>query len=86
MHHYSKYTDLVADNAYAYASFTNSQGDEVVLMEHPKYGEEVPVLVAFPKQDKAFCSDFHDTFELEDGGEYEPCLVEGELKMKWELE
>ena len=74
------YKKLKEWNPTEYGRMTNSLGQEIIFVEHPIHGDEVPVIVMFPDQERAFRTDF---FELDDmtaeHGEYEPRLIDGEL-------
>lgn len=79
---YKKLKDL---NPFRFYGFTNTIGQRVDLLEDPLRGEDAPIIVSFPDKKKAFYTDFYDTEDLMQGSDYEPVLVDGELKLVYEL-
>ena len=67
-------------------SMVNSKGQLVKFYEHPTKGDEAPIIVSFDNLGFAFHSDFFDTADMEEIGDYEQVLVGGQLKCGYELE
>jgi hypothetical protein len=82
------YQNLVSNNATLLAKMTNELGQEVHFLEHPIHGDIFPIIVAFPTENAAFISAFYDLDDMMhlDHSEYRPFLVDGELRMGYELE
>lgn len=67
---------LMAKEPYMYDEIINTQGLRVQFYEHPVWGDEFPVLVVFPAEKLAFCSEFFDTDDMMANGDYEPQLMD----------
>ena len=80
---YSFLTDL---DAFVLAEFVNDVCQHVLLVEHPFYGEDYGVCVMFPEHEVAFRSGFYDIDDLVSNSDYKPFLVDGELKLGYELQ
>jgi len=82
------YEFLQQNDAFGYDQISNELGQKVVFYEHPTLGDEFPVIVAFPDQQVAFVSDFHDLDDMtsEETIEYRPFLWNQEMILGFELE
>jgi hypothetical protein len=74
------YEKLMAYNPTSYGKMTNSLGQEIEFFEHPLRGDTTFVICACHSLKLANYSSFFETDDMEDeGGDYEPSFVEGEL-------
>lgn len=80
------YAKLMELNPTELDDFTNYLGQKMVFLEHPTQGDSYPVIVAFPEEKLAFNSGFYDTDDFYLGSDYEPVLVDGVMKARWEIE
>ena len=79
------YSYLTSNGASVLNEFLNDAHQNVILAEHPRYGEYGGVCVMFPKYEVAFRTDFFDTEDLLARGDYQPLLFDGELKFAYEV-
>ena len=79
------YSYLVANDAFVLAKFTNDAAQEVVLVEHPIYGDDAGILVMFPKYAVAFETDFFDIGDLTSVSDYQPLYIDEDLKFAYEV-
>jgi len=79
------YTKLMLLNPTVYATFTNREGQEMQLVEHPLKGDEYPVIILYHAEKLAVCSDFYDTADLLGGSDYEPIYQHGQMNLAFEL-
>lgn len=74
------YDKLMTYDPTVYDTMTNSQGQEIVFMEHPTKGDETFVLCVCHKLKLAAYSTFFETDDMmADHKEYEPSFVKGKL-------
>lgn len=66
------YTKLMANDASVLGEKTNYLNQKVVFLEHPSYGDEYPVIVAFPEHGVAFNSEFYDIEDMDGIEDYDP--------------
>lgn len=71
------------ENPTMLASKDNSLGQKITFYEHPRLGEDAPIMVEIGG--KLFTSEFWDTEDMLAGDDYEPILSEGRMFSKWEL-
>jgi hypothetical protein len=67
---YSKF-----ENATILSEFTNRQGKKVLLVEHPFYGDEHPIVILFPTERLAFNSGKNEVDDMFKTSDYEPYLI-----------
>lgn len=80
------YNDIMSKKPYVYDGFVNSMNQMVVLLEHPTEGDDAPVIVSFPEHGVMFDSGFMETDDMKNmDGDYVPHLVDGEMKLSYEL-
>ncbi len=79
-----EYKKFMGSNPTELDKLTNWKGQEIVLYEGED-GDLSPVVCVSHKLELAANSDFFDTDDLTGGDDYEPCFVDGELKMKFEV-
>lgn len=80
------YNWLISKNPTVYGSVTNDMGQVIELVEHPLKGDEACVICVCRELEIARYSEFFDTDDMMDeGGDYTPYFIDGELKMKYEL-
>jgi hypothetical protein len=86
---------LTEMNPYRLGGMTNAIGQKVEFFEHPIFGEDASIIAVFDNE-IAFSTGFHDLDdmiprEVEIRGEiirvddYEPFMVEGQLKFGFEM-
>lgn len=80
------YAKLMARNPSELDEFTNYLGQKMVFLEHPTRGDSYPVIVLFVEEKLAFNSGLMDTDDFWLCSDYEPVLVDGVMKMRWEVE
>ena len=68
-----------------YGSITNDMGQIIEFVEHPLKGETSPVICLCRELEVAEESDFFDTDDMMDGGDYMPFFIDGKLQCKFEL-
>jgi hypothetical protein len=71
------YLSLMSDKPTEYMTVRNSLNQLVLFVEHPIKGDGYPVIAVFPEEQKAFCTDFWDCEDFNEGSEYMPVLVDG---------
>lgn len=79
------YSYLISNDAFVLDKFTNDAVQDVVLVEHPIYGDSSGVIVMFPKYAVAFETDFFDIDDLTSNGDYQPLLFDDQLKFAFEV-
>jgi len=93
------YAMLKYTNAHLLGTFRNDLGQFMEFYEHPNYGEEAPIFVAFPNYDAAMNSQFFDLEDMtatyhsigmfldskDEDMDYVPRFLDGEIKFKYEL-
>ena len=79
------YSYLTSNGASVLNEFLNDAHQNVILAEHPRYGEDGGVCTMFPEYEVAFRTDFYDTEDLTARGDYQPLLLDGELKFAYEV-
>lgn len=79
------YQRLMALKPTLYTTFTNSEGQQIELVEHPIKGDEYPVIIVYHAEKLAVCSEFYDTNDLLGGEDYEPVYMYGEMHLKFEI-
>jgi hypothetical protein len=72
------YEKLMAHNPTEYGRMVNSVGQEIVFVEHPLKGDEVPVICVCHELKLACYSTFYELDDMTaDHKEYEPSFQEG---------
>jgi hypothetical protein len=66
---------FIFENATILSEFTNKQGKNVQLAEHPFYGDEFPIVILFPSERLAFNSGKNDIEDMFKTSDYEPYLI-----------
>ena len=79
------YSYLMSEGALVLNRFTNDAAQEVVLVEHPIYGDDSGIIVMFPKYAVAFETDFFDIGDLTESKEYQPLYIDEDLKFAYEV-
>jgi hypothetical protein len=79
------YSYLMSEGAFVLCRFTNDAAQEVILVEHPIYGDDAGILVMFPKYAVAFETDFFDIDDLAESKEYQPLYIDEDLKFAYEV-
>ena len=79
------YSYLTSNSASVLNEFRNDAHQIVILAEHPRYGEDGGICIMFPEHEVAFRTDFFDTEDLLARGDYQPLLLDGELKFAYEV-
>ena len=79
------YSYLMSEGAFVLCRFTNDAAQEVILVEHPIYGDDAGILVMFPKYAVAFETDFFDIGDLAESKEYQPLYIDEDLKFAYEV-
>jgi len=82
------YDFVVSKDAFVYGTIMNELYQRVQFIEHPIYGDEHEVIVAFPDHKVAFDSGFWDCDDMrsETSTDYRPFLDDGKLKLGFEIE
>jgi hypothetical protein len=71
------YTKLIDLDPTSFGIITNSKGQQIEFVEHPRLGDEYPVICVCHELELAECSDFFDTDDMvADHKEYEPWFDE----------
>jgi len=90
---------LKENNATILGDFRNDLGQYMEFYEHPIYGDEADVIVAFPNYDAAFGTGFYDLEDMtatyhsigmfldskNEDMDYVPRFLNGEMLLKYEL-
>lgn len=79
------YPRLMALKPTVLAKFTNREGQEIDLLEHPTKGDLAPVLIAYHKEQLIVNSEFFDTDDLLGGADYEPIYMYGKMNLAFEI-
>jgi len=79
------YSYLVANDAFVLCRFTNDAAQEVVLVEHPIYGDDAGIVVMFPEYAVAFATDFFEISELAETKEYQPLYFDEYIRFGYEV-
>jgi hypothetical protein len=79
------YTKLMALKPTVLTKFTNREGQEIELVEHPTQGDLSPVIIVYHDEKIAVISDFFDTNDLLGGADYEPIYMYGEMNLAYEI-
>ena len=77
--------NLMKKNPTKYESMVNRLGQKIDFYEDPVNGDEAEVILVFPELNRAFYSDFFETYDMLNIEDYEPSLVDGEIMYGWEL-
>jgi hypothetical protein len=81
------YDKLMALEPTVYETITNQLNQKIDLVEHPLRGDSAPVIAIYHDEKIAQDTEFFDTEELsEEGGDYNPVYMHGELKYAWEFD
>lgn len=74
------YKKLMEHEPTVYGEMTNSQGQKIQFVEHPRLGDMSPVICVCHELELAQDSEFWETCDMEEtGGDYEPIFENGEL-------
>jgi len=79
------YSYLIANDAFVLHRFTNDAAQEVVLVEHPIYGDDAGIVVMFPEYAVAFATDFFEISELAETKEYQPLYFDEYIRFGYEV-
>jgi len=81
------YEFLTENKAFVLGEMMNELDQKVVFMEHPIYGDEHEVIVAFPDHELAFDSGFMDCHDMSnpDSKEYRPFFVDSTFMLGFEI-
>lgn len=74
---YQRLTNL---NPTIYTTIVNQLGQSIDLVEHPIEGDVYPVIAIYHKEKVAVITDFFDTEDMEQIGDYTPVYMHGEMK------
>jgi hypothetical protein len=71
------YLKLIEADPTSFGIITNSKGQQIEFVEHPRLGDEYPVICVCHELQLAECSDFFETGDMTaDHKEYEPWFDE----------
>lgn len=74
------YEKLMAHNPTEYDRMVNSEGQEIVFVEHPTRGDEYPVIAVCHELKLASATDFFDLVDMmASHKEYEPSFDDGKF-------
>ena len=74
------YTKLMSQAPTELGKMMNDLNQSITFYEHPKYGDEYPILIVCHELELASHTDFMDTSDMEaEHGEYQPSFVNGKL-------
>jgi len=80
------YTELMEANADSYGEVVkNSLGQYIKFYEHPDNGDLSQVIAVCHELKQAGDTEFFDTDDMQEGSDYVPVFVDGELKCEYEL-
>ena len=75
------YQKLINLDPTVYGSFVNSLGQNIIFVEHPLKGDEVPVICLCHELKLASYSDFFETDDMiADHREYEPIFIDEQFQ------
>ena len=70
-------------------TITNVLGQKIDFLEHPTFGDEYPIIARYKDESgniNTYSTDFFDTCDMEQGGDYEPIYIYGDMFCAFEID